>query len=79
MTRVRSPRWVWTTSRTRPQGIHPQRDESLLAGCIGVFDRESYFIAKRLLGMCKANTVLAKIAACLDRVKFKLHLSIMHI
>ena len=62
-----------------PQGVHAQRDETLLAGCIGVFDCEGIFIAKRLLGMCKAHTMLSKVAACLDRIELKLHSFIMHI
>ena len=57
--------------RNAPQGIHAQRDEPLLAGCVGVFDRESAFIAQRLFGMGKAHAMLAKVAARLGWVKFK--------
>ena len=58
------------------QGIHTQSDKSLLTLRIGVFDSEGHRIEKRLLGMSKADPVLAKVRPCFDRIEFNGHRSL---
>jgi hypothetical protein len=55
------------------EGIHSQRHETSLTFGIRVFDRESQRIAKRLFSVCKADTMLPKIAPGLDGVELEGH------
>ena len=52
------------------QGIDAQNDKPLLALRIGVFDSAGHRIKKHLLGMSKADPVLAKVRPCFDRIEF---------
>ena len=63
MRRTRSPRTVWTTTNTAPQGIHSHGDKALLAFRVWVVDGHGERISKRLFcvreltGACEDLTV----------------------
>lgn len=55
------------------QGIHAQRDETLLIHRIRVFDRQCKGIMKRLLCVRKADPVLLLVGSRLVRVELEVH------
>jgi hypothetical protein len=61
------------------QGVHPQRDEALLAFGVRIVDCYGKRISQRLFCVREADAVLAQVCARLCRIELDVHIAMMHI